>query len=86
GASLERALRGSGQHPRDGRHCGRLVRVLCELDLASWDAAAGPRLVRSGADRTDLANSHANRAYGARLAAAERYLAAPERTPARVAV
>jgi single-stranded-DNA-specific exonuclease len=86
GASLEGALRGAGQHPRDGRHCGRLVRVLCELDLASWDATPGPRLLRGRAARTDLGNSHAYRAYATRIAAAEGYLARPQRTPSRVAV
>jgi single-stranded-DNA-specific exonuclease len=86
GAELEAALRGAGQHPRDGRHCGRLVRILCELDLASWDSAAGPRLARGRADRTDLQLSHANRAYATRLAAAERHLATPERGQARAAV
>ena len=83
GAGLERALRGSGQHPRDGRHCGRLVRVLCELDLASWDASGGPRLLRGRTERTDLGKSHANAAYGARIAAAERYLSGTEQDVAR---
>ena len=86
GLNLETALRGSGQHPRDGRHCGRLVRVLCELGLASWDPSGGPRLLRGRAEPTDLGNSHANRAYGARAAAAERHLATPERTPSRIAI
>jgi single-stranded-DNA-specific exonuclease len=88
GPALETALRGCGQHPRDGRHCGRLVRILCELDLAAWDAADGPRLRRGeAAERRDLQSSHANRAYAARLAAVDRYLAAPERaTPRRAAV
>lgn len=86
GAELAAALRGGGQHPRDGRHCGRLVRILCELDLAVWDAAAGPGLRRGATRRTDLQASHANSAYAARLAAAERYLAAPERGESRAAV
>lgn len=76
GAELELALRGSGRHPRDGRHQGRLVRILCELDLAVWDQC---RLARGRAARTDLQSSHANQAYATRLAAAERYLAATER-------
>jgi single-stranded-DNA-specific exonuclease len=87
GADLETALRGSGQHPRDGRHCGRLVRVLCELDLAVWEpTATEPRLSRGGAGRTDLQDSHANRAYSSRLVAAERYLAAAEQSESRAAV
>jgi single-stranded-DNA-specific exonuclease len=85
GAGLERALRGDREHPRDGRHCGRLVRVLGELGLATWEAA-GPRLTRGPAERADLDGSHANRAYAARLAAAERHLTAPERAAVRVAV
>ncbi|MDP9134416.1 MAG: hypothetical protein M3N56_06255, partial [Actinomycetota bacterium] len=85
GTSLETALRGAGQRPRDGHHCGRLVRVLCELDLASWDVAAGPRLLRGRADRTDLSNSHAYRAYATRFAAAERHLSGTERDVPRAA-
>jgi len=65
------------------RLCGRLVRVLTELDLAAWDGAT---LRRGPGGRTDLANSHAHRAYAARLAAAERHLSAPERPAARAAV
>ena len=81
GPELETALRGSGQHPRCGSHCGRLVRVLCELDLAAWDPAAGaPRLIRGEGTRTELTRSAAYRAYAERLAMAERYLA-PSATP-----
>ncbi|NLT06890.1 MAG: single-stranded-DNA-specific exonuclease RecJ, partial [Solirubrobacterales bacterium] len=83
GADLDAALRGDGRHPRDARLCGRLVRVLTELDLAAWDGAT---LQRGPGGRTDLANSHAHRAYAARLAAAERHLSAPERPAARAAV
>ena len=87
GAELATALQGGGQHPRDGRHCGRLVRILCELDLATWDlSAAGPRLARGSVRKTDLQTSHANRAYTGRLAAAERYLTAPQQGETRAAV
>ena len=86
GPGLATALRGAGRHPRDGRHCGRLVRVLTELDLATWDGADGGRLVRGAGGRTDLGRSHANGAYAARLVAAERHLAMPERPAARAAV
>ncbi|HEX2071209.1 MAG TPA: single-stranded-DNA-specific exonuclease RecJ [Thermoleophilaceae bacterium] len=85
GRDLEVALRGGGQHPRDARHCGRLVRVLGELGLARWDSSAGPRLLRGHVERTDLSNSHANRAYAARLAATERYLSGAERDVPRAA-
>jgi single-stranded-DNA-specific exonuclease len=82
GEALAAALRGDGRHRRDGRHCGRLVRVLCELDLASWEAG---RLARGAGGRTDLERSPANRAYAARLAAAERHLDVPEPAGERAA-
>lgn len=87
GDELETALRGPGPHPRDGAHCGRLVRVLCELDLASWarDETGSPRLSGGAAQRTDLDRSPAHRAYAARLAAAESYLGAPAQRRLRAA-
>jgi single-stranded-DNA-specific exonuclease len=90
GAALESALRGTGAHPRNGAHCGRLVRVLCELGLAEWKVDIGryspdrrsgrvppavASLVAGRGERTDLARSPAYRAYTARLALAERQLA-----------
>lgn len=88
GADLAHVLRGTGSHPRCASHCGRLVRVLCELGLATWepDAAGGPRLLTGAGGRTDLDRSPAHRAYAARLAAAELYLGAPQREPVRAAV
>ncbi len=87
GSELAAALHGGGQHPRDGRHCGRLVRILCELELATWESSsAGVRLVRGNVRQTDLQSSHANRAYAGRLAGAERYLTAPEQSQTRAAV
>jgi single-stranded-DNA-specific exonuclease len=75
GDGLARALQGGGQHPRDGACCGRLVRVLTELDLALWQATGGSaKLVRGGGERTDLARSPAYRAYATRLTEVERYL------------
>lgn len=76
GDMLKEALRGHGAHPRGSAHCGRMIRVLCELELASWDVSerSGP-VLRSGTGvETDLDQSEAYRAYGARLAEAERYL------------
>ena len=84
GDALAAALRGTGAHPRQGSHCGRLVRVLCELDLAAWEPAS-PRLVRAAGQRTELDRSPAHRAYAARLAAVERHLAVPGPERARVA-
>jgi len=84
GDDLEVALRGAGAYPRQGSHCGRLVRVLCELDLATWDPA-GPRLTRAAGQRTELDRSTAHRAYAARLAAAEHHLAITTLKPARLA-
>jgi hypothetical protein len=86
GNDLERALRGSGAYPRGGRACGRMLRVLCELGLTEYTAGGGaaePACRRLGDARTDLGLSAANRAYGARLQAVERYLAA--KTPVRAA-
>jgi single-stranded-DNA-specific exonuclease len=86
GGELESALRGAGRHPRCGSHCGRLVRVLCELDLAAWTVGeAGPRLVRGSGRRTDLDSSPAHRAYAARLAEAERFLTTAEHEETRKA-
>jgi len=86
GDALEGALRGNGQHPRGGAHCGRLVRVLTELELAVWDrSGAGARLVLGTAERTDLTRSTAYRAYAGRLAEVERHLAAADTTEERKA-
>jgi single-stranded-DNA-specific exonuclease len=76
GDMLVEALRGHGAHPRASAHCGRMVRVLCELGLAGWDVSerGGPVLRRGSGARTDLEESYAYRAYAARLADAERYL------------
>jgi hypothetical protein len=72
-AALERALRGDGDHPRGGACAGRLLRVLAELGLARCDP--GARTVEAIAgQRRPLDESVTNRAYAARLAAAERYL------------
>jgi single-stranded-DNA-specific exonuclease len=78
GQPLVGALRGTAQHPRTPAHCGRLVRVLTELELAIWDASDpdAPRLSVGSATRTDLDRSPAHRAYAHRLAAVEQHLAA----------
>lgn len=75
GESLEAALRGGGAYPRGGAEGARLLRVLGDLGLADFDFAQRSCRAVPGA-RTDLDRSAAGRAYAARLAAAERYLAA----------
>ena len=83
GSALERALAGEGAYPRSGATAARMVRVMDELGLARYEAA-GQRLSHAGqAHRTDLDRSAAQRAYAARLAAAERYLAAGAELPSR---
>ena len=66
--ALGRALRGSGRYPRSPECCGRIVKVLVELGLASFEEA-GPALEVAESARTDLDRSAAYRAYRARLAA-----------------
>ncbi len=80
GDGLRDTLRGHGAHPRGGAHCGRLVRVLCELELANWDVSerGGPVLRKGAGADTELEHSDAYRAYAARLADAERYLTGSE--------
>ncbi len=74
GEALESALRGGGTYPRSGALGGRLLRVLSELGLVEVDTATRSCRAVPGA-RTDLKRSAAYRAYGSRLAAAERFLA-----------
>ncbi|MGI9094905.1 MAG: DHHA1 domain-containing protein [Thermoleophilaceae bacterium] len=74
GDALASALRGSGAYPRSGALGARLLRVLSELALVDFDVATRSCKALPGA-RTDLERSAAHRAYGARLAAADRFLA-----------
>ncbi len=79
GADLDRALGGGGRHPRDLATQARIVRVLCELDLAVWTTDDGPPvLARGPGGRTDLDRSVAQRGYAARLAAARQWLEGSE--------
>ncbi len=71
GDGLEAALRGDGAYPRSGTLCGRLLRVLAELELARAD---GRSLTATPGARTDLERSAAHRAYAARLAESASYL------------
>lgn len=88
GDDLELALRGPGPYLRDGSHCGRLVRVLCELGLANWEGQGpdGPSLAKASAERTDLSRSPAFRAYAARLEQVDAHLSAEEPAAVPVAV
>jgi hypothetical protein len=55
GEALERALRGSGPHPRTPAHAARLVRVLDEVGLV--EQRPGPELRLLDAHRTELERS-----------------------------
>jgi hypothetical protein len=83
-AALERALRGEGRHPRPPEVCGRLLRVLIELDLVAYTALAqgGPAWRLLEAARTSLERSPAQRAYAERLAVAEACLGGRRATSA----
>ena len=76
GEALERALRGDGTHPRDPEHCAWLVRVLAELELASYTARVegGPACALAAARATELRRSPTYRASLARLEHARDYL------------
>lgn len=74
GEELEQVLAGDGARPRSPVAAARMVRVLGELRLARFDAAARALALVDSA-RKDLDASPAARAYRARLARARRYLA-----------
>jgi single-stranded-DNA-specific exonuclease len=75
--AFERALRGSGRHPRSAEHCALLLSVLSELELVEYTAAAagGPSYRVLEAARTQLERSTAYRGCAERLVAIERTLA-----------
>ena len=83
-AICEAALRGDGRYPRTPECCGRVLRVLSELQLARV-ALDGPTVELLDAARTDLESSAAFRAYASRFATAERALGAPSAPAARAA-
>ena len=58
GEELRAALQGAGAYSRDGALCGRLVRVLTELELVSYDPEGRECRVSKGR-RTDLSESAA---------------------------
>jgi hypothetical protein len=55
--------------------CGRIVRVLLELEAAAYAAGADPVLRLAETGRLELSGSSAYRVYTDRLATAERALA-----------
>ena len=75
--ALAAALRGDLRVPRTPQVCGRLLRVLTDLELVEYVplAAGGPRWRLLEASRTDVERSAAYRAYGERLRVAEGCLA-----------
>jgi hypothetical protein len=87
GESLEAILRGDGTYPRPGRVAARLVRVLTQLQLATYDRDGRTCLVDADAPRTTLDRSSAYTAYTARLESARAYLGsqAAQAAPARAA-
>ncbi|MBA3746984.1 MAG: hypothetical protein H0W96_05755, partial [Solirubrobacterales bacterium] len=73
GAELESLLRGSPDAPRPAHLAGRLVRVLDELALVSIDRDARILVVEQ-AERTQLDQSSAFRAYHQRYEVGRRWL------------
>jgi len=86
GEALFAVLPGSGPQPRSGAHAGRLLRVLCELDLIALDPAGLAVSVPPPGGRTELERSPAFRGYSERLQDGLAYLAEPARAavPAEV--
>jgi single-stranded-DNA-specific exonuclease len=72
GAQLEALLAGNGTHPRSPAMAARLLTVLRELELASYDAG---RCTLVGADRVELERSATYAACQEQLEGARRYLA-----------
>jgi single-stranded-DNA-specific exonuclease len=87
GESLAAILRGDGRYPRPGRVAARLVRVLTQLQLATYDRDGRRCIVDPDAPRTTLDRSSAYTAYTARLASARAYLGseAAQAAPAKAA-
>jgi single-stranded-DNA-specific exonuclease len=74
GESLEAILRGDGRYPRPGRVAARLIRVLSQLRLVSYDHDQRLLQIQPDAPRTDLERSTVFVAYSERLAQARSYL------------
>ena len=74
GESLEAILRGDGRYARPGRVAARLIRVLTQLQLASYDRSERSLRIESNAPKTSLDRSTAFTAYSERLTKARAYL------------
>ena len=80
GADLERLLRGDASPGRAARLAGRLVRVLSELGLASFDRDL-PALALTGGAQTALEQSPAYRVYTHRHEDGKRFLSSVNGPP-----
>src|SRR5947207_994496 len=74
GESLEAVLRGDGRYGRSGRVAGRLIRVLTQLQLATYDRTTRALQIELEASKTSLERSTSFTAYAERLAQARAYL------------
>ena len=74
GESLAAVLQGSGRYPRPGRVAARLIRILTQLQLATYDRGARELRIDPAAQRTELERSTVYVAYSDRLAKARAYL------------
>jgi single-stranded-DNA-specific exonuclease len=74
GESLQAILEGDGRYRRSGRLAARLIRVLTQLQLATYDRATRALRVEPDAAKTTLERSTAYSAYSERLAQARAYL------------
>ena len=76
GEELECLLRGDGPHGRPPRLAARLIKVLAELELVSFDRDL-PALAIAGTTQTALERSPAYRDYAKRYEDGRRYLSNP---------
>jgi single-stranded-DNA-specific exonuclease len=74
GESLEAILAGDGRYPRPGRVAARLIRVLMQLQLVTYDRAGRALRIEPDPPKTSLDRSTAFTAYSERLTQARAYL------------
>src|SRR3954447_10837634 len=74
GESLEAVLRGDGRYGRPGRVAGRLIRVLTQLQLATYDRTTRALETELQAPKASLERATSFTAYAERLAQARAYL------------